>query len=207
MENRPIVQQFSTKVVTGQRVKKQVIKTYTFINGLSLNNDNQDVKVNMFEYTESTTCVNPKDDKKNQGAKEMTFSGISDILLTRDNIVKIVNAARARWKIENENFKALKSKDGYNMEHSYGHGKKNLCTIFGLLAILALLIDQVLEISCPLFKKALKGKANGKRIELWGLFKTGIENCILDSWESLLKYSAGLLDTSGILVPVTNDTS
>jgi len=75
-----------------------------------------------------------------------------------------MKGGRARWRIENETFKTLKHA-GYNFQHNYGHGKKNLSTNFALLMFLAFLIDQVQEFCCPLFKKA-KEVARTKR-ELW----------------------------------------
>ncbi len=104
-----------------------------------------------------------------------------------------MTAARARWKVENETFQTLKTKTAYNLEHSYGHGKKNLCTIFGMLAMPGFLIDQAQEIACSLFRKALAGRAKGRKRTLWELFKSAVEWFVLDSWEMLLKMSAGLM--------------
>lgn len=57
--------------------------------------------------------------------------------------------------MENETFNTLKNL-GYRFEHNFGHGKKNLHTIFALLMMLAFLIDQIQEAACGLFKEALK---------------------------------------------------
>ena len=46
--------------------------------------------------------------------------------------------------IENETFNTLK-KQGYHLEHNYGHGKKNLATNFMLLTFLAFLVDQIAQ--------------------------------------------------------------
>ena len=43
-----------------------------------------------------------------------------------------MRAGRARWKIENETFNTLKNQ-GYCFEHNFGHGKKNLSTVFALM--------------------------------------------------------------------------
>ena len=61
---------------------------------------------------------------------------------------------RSRWRIENENFKTLKEETSYNLEHSYGHGKKYLCTVFAYLTYLSFLIDQTQELVCDKFNKA-----------------------------------------------------
>ena len=54
---------------------------------------------------------------------EMTYrcSWVTDIPLEAHNVEKVVRAARARWKIENEGFNTLKNQ-GYHLEHNFGHG-------------------------------------------------------------------------------------
>ena len=42
---------------------------------------------------------------------------VTDLVPTADNIVQLVRAARARWKIENEGFNTLKNQ-GYHLEHN-----------------------------------------------------------------------------------------
>ena len=58
-------------------------------------------------------------------------------------------AGRARWKIENETFNTLKNQ-GYCFEHNFGHGEKNLSTVFAFLMMLAFLIDQIQQRCCKL---------------------------------------------------------
>ena len=81
------------------------------------------------------------------------FSWVTDITLHQLNVKHIMRGGRARWKIENETFNTLKNQ-GYNFEHNYGHGNKNLCSVFTLLMMLAFLIDQVQELCCALYKAA-----------------------------------------------------
>jgi hypothetical protein len=38
-------------------------------------------------------------------------------------LLRLLKAARARWKIENEYFKALK-RSGYELTHNWGHQKE-----------------------------------------------------------------------------------
>ena len=104
-----------------------------------LNKLNPDIKVNLLEYWEI-----------DEEGKEKNFSWVSDIKLSRDNVYHVMRAGRSRWKIENETFNTLKNL-GYNLEHNYGHGKKHLSTVFATLTMLAFLIDQVQELSCPPF--------------------------------------------------------
>jgi hypothetical protein len=142
---------------------------FRFLCNISLNKSKQDVKVNAVEYR----VTNSKD-------KEMNFSWVSNIQVSENNILKIVQAGRARWKIENETFNTLKNL-GYNFEHNYGHGKKNLSTIFCMLMMLAFLIDQVQEASCSLFQRCRK-KAGTYR-DLWQSMRTLFQFVPLRDWE------------------------
>ena len=202
-----LAEELHTERIVGERVKKKVSHAYRFLNGLSLNDANPDIKVNVLEYEERTEYADPADDKKNTGTRTKKFTWITDIELTGANVEKIMRSGRARWKVENETFQTLKSECAYNLEHSYGHGKENLCTIFGTLAMLAFLIDQAQEIACPLFRKALEGtRAQGTKRELWGLFKSAVEWLVLDSWETLLKLAAGTMEAAAVLGPAPEDT-
>ena len=203
-----LTERLTMENIIGQKVKKKVEHSFNFINGLSLNTKNPEIKVNVLEYTEQTTYVNSKDNKRNLKPKVIRFTWITDMELNKDNVVRIMKAGRSRWKVENETFKTLKSETAYNLEHSYGHGKKNLCTIFGMLAMLSFLIDQSQEIACPLFRKALAGnRAHGVKRTLWELFKSAVEWITLDSWEALLKAIAEIIDLSVIPRPAVDDSS
>ena len=48
--------------------------------------------------------------------------------LDHTTVEAVVQAGRARWKIENENNNTLKTK-GYHLEHHYGHGKQHLSAV------------------------------------------------------------------------------
>ena len=54
---------------------------------------------------------------------------VTDLVPTTDNIVQLVRAARARWKIENEAFNTLKNQ-GYHLKHNFGHGDRHLSEAF-----------------------------------------------------------------------------
>lgn len=58
----------------------------------------------------------------------------------------IVEAGRARWKIENENNNVLKNQ-GYHLEHNFGHGQQHLSNVLVLLMLLAFLTHTVLQLS------------------------------------------------------------
>jgi hypothetical protein len=142
---------------------------FRFLNEASLNKSNQDVKVNAVEYRVTGAK-----------GKEMNFSWVTNIRLSKTNILKIAKAGRARWKIENETFNTLKNL-GYNLEHNYGHGKRYLSTIFCMLTMLAFLIDQVQEASCSLFRRCKK--AVGTYCDLWQSMRTLFQYVPLSDWE------------------------
>lgn len=157
---------------------------FRFLNDVSLNKSNLDLKVNMLEYRVT--------DLK---GKEINFSWVTNIKLSKNNVLKVSEGGRSRWKIENETFNTLKNL-GYNFEHNYGHGKKFLSTIFCILMILAFLIDQVQEICCSLFQKCKKRA--GTYRNLWEEMKTLFKYVKLSSWESFYRILIGekQLDTT-----------
>jgi hypothetical protein len=136
------------------------IGEFSYINNVSLNKSNPDCKVNFLYFREI---------KKN--GKISTWSWITDITIEQGNLKLLMRGGRSRWKVENETFNTLKNQ-GYNFEHNYGHGNKYLSTILAMLMMLAFMIDQIQQHSCPLFNAALK-KA-GAKYSLWekirGLF-------------------------------------
>lgn len=104
--------------------------------------------------------------------------------ITDDNAYEIMQGGRARWKVENETFNTLKNQ-GYQFEHNFGHGKKNLHTVFALLMMLAFLIDQIQEATCGLFQAAL---ASGKtKKALWRRMRSFFEVYLIDSWQDLFE--------------------
>lgn len=102
--------------------------------------------------------------------------------ITDQNLYELMRGGRARWKIENETFNTLKNQ-GYQFEHNFGHGKKNLHTIFALLMMLAFLIDQIQEATCGLFQKALEYKRT--RRFFWESMKSFFNTYFVDSWQDL----------------------
>ena len=89
------------------------------------------MRINFLEYEE----------KKDTG-KTQRFTWVTDIEINNKNVFKIMQGGRARWKIDNETFNTLKNQ-GYEFEHNFGHGKKNLSVVLAKLMMLAFLVDQV----------------------------------------------------------------
>jgi hypothetical protein len=157
---------------------------FSFLNEASLNKSNQDVKVNILEYRQT----DPK-------GKELNFSWVTNITLSKTNVASIAKAGRTRWKIENETFNTLKNL-GYNFEHNYGHGKKYLSTILCLLMMLAFLVDQVQEACCSIFQRCKKFAGTYKN--LWQTMQTLFKYVRLNDWENfyLMIVKEKILNTS-----------
>ena len=154
-------------------VKKDILHTYRFVNGVSLNKSNRDVLVNLLEYWQL-------DDK----GKMIRFSWVTDMEITRENVYDIMRAGRARWRIENETFNTLKNQ-GYNLGHNYGLGKKHLSAVFVQLMMLAFLVDQVQQLCCPLFQAARKSCRCQK--SLWENIRSWFNQFICPSMEAILR--------------------
>jgi len=143
---------------------------FRFLNGVSLNKSNLDLKTNILEYRHT-----------DRNGKEYNCSWVTNIVLTTDNVLKVAEGGRARWKIENETFNTLKNL-GYNFERNYGHGEKYLSTVLCMLMMLAFLIDQVQEICCSLFQRCKKRV--GTYRDLWQNMRTLFQYVKMSDWES-----------------------
>jgi len=154
------------------RNRKKVL-FYRFYNNVPLNDSHPDLLVNFLE------CVEVGKDEKIR-----TFSWVTDLPLTIDNVEEIALAGRTRWRVENEVFNTMKNL-GYNLGHNYGMGKQNLPIIFTTLMMLAFLIDQTLELGCWLFQAA-RTKAVNKR-QLWERIRGHFRDYKVDSMETILR--------------------
>ena len=146
---------------------------FRFTNDIALNDSHPDLRVNFLEYWEF--------DKK---GKQTIFAWVTNLPINADNAYDIARAGRTRWKVENELFNVIKNK-GYNLEHSYGHGKQFLCSTLGGLMLLAFLIDEIQELSCRLFQAA-KGAYHARTV-LWERLRTLFFTFDIQDWESLMR--------------------
>lgn len=136
--------------------KSYRIDTYRFLNGLPLRDGEDALEVNWCELTTTIEIVgvageDSKDKAAAEGkekAKEKVIyknAFVTNFEITKENVKQIAADGRARWKVENENNNVLKTK-GYHLEHNFGHGEKNLSTLFLTFNILAFLVHTVLDI-------------------------------------------------------------
>lgn len=158
---------------------------FRFTEDVPLNGSNQDIRVNVLEYWEA----------HDNGALKY-FCWVTDMVITKDNVYRIMRAGRARWKIENETINTLKNQ-GYHLEHNYGLGEKYLSSVFVSLMMLAFLVDQVQQMCCPLFQ-AVWAKLVTKR-ELWEALRSTFRMFVADSMEML--YRIILMGRHKVVVP------
>ena len=127
-----------------------------------MNHTHPQLRGNFLEYWE------------NQGESHLRFSWITDIELSQANVERIMRGGRARWKIENE---------GYNLEHTYGHGQQHLATVLGSLMMLAFLVDQAQELGCRLWQAA---RAHFRsRTSLWERLGVLFTDFYIPDWKTL----------------------
>ncbi len=144
---------------------------FRYYDNVPLNDANYDYRINVLEYWET---------KKSGKRQYCSWATKLDIL--EKNVYQIMRAGRSRWRIENETFNTLKNQ-GYNFEHNYGHGYKNLCSVMTILMMLAFLIDQVQQLCCKVYQKARKHVGT-----LRGLFekvRNRIDIAVWDSWHAM----------------------
>lgn len=148
----------------------RTIYKYRYVNNVPLNHNN-DIQTNFLEQVEI-----------DRNGRVKRFSWVTDMFITPENIEQIAKGGRSRWKIENETFNTLKNR-GYQFEHNFGHGRKNLTTVFAMLMMLAFMIDQAQELCCDNFKQALVKKIS--RIRLWDSLRSLFSNFLITDWDDM----------------------
>ena len=146
---------------------------YRWINQVPLNGSRDADLVNFFEYW---LQVGQKSTYHN--------SWVTDLTVTKDNVVELVQSGRARWKIENETFNTLKNQ-GYHLEHNFGHGQQFLSNNFFALNMLAFYIHQILEL-CDLGYQYCRSKFSSRK-EYWNNLRIVIKIMLFRDFEHLLR--------------------
>lgn len=159
---------------------KGYIHCYEWMNEVPLNGREDAIKVNFFRYQ-----MRVVDEK---GIEKIVYksSWVTDLPLSEANIKRLVRAGRCRWKSENEIFNVMKN-HGYYMEHSYGHGKKNLCFNFYLLTLLAFFHHQIFELTDAQYQACRK--KFGSKKHFWETIRAYIKIIIFETWDGLLAFA------------------
>lgn len=194
-EERGKLKFFNFEEEIGDKVKKKVVHQFRYANNILFNHSDVNLSVNFFEYWEITQWVDPKGRLKEV---KRHFSWVTNFEINNDNIMKLMRGGRARWKIENETFNTLKNQ-GYEFEHNFGHGHKNLSTMFSYLMFLAFLFDQLQQIGCKLFQKVLTKLKRKSYVwdDLRSAFKGAyMFNYVFQSWTDFLERALGPPETN-----------
>ena len=164
---------------------------FRFINDVPLNETHEQRRVNFIDYRE----ISPK-------GKEKKFTWITDFKVSKLNVYRLMRGGRSRWRIENETFNTLKNQ-GYQFEHNFGHGNKHLSHVFAHLMLLAFTIDQIQQMACKAFQKALK-RNHDKLRYFWEKLRSVFFCFVIKSWDSLY---GGMADIMPDERPIFNDSS
>ena len=108
---------------------------------------------------------------------------VTDLTPTSANIVQLVRAARARWKIENEGFNTLKNQ-GYHLEHNFGHGDQHLSEAFFVLNLLAFFMHQIFELVDGLYQRVRTFFSS--RRGFWDEVRSAFRLFLFTSWDQVL---------------------
>jgi hypothetical protein len=164
-----------TVVIKRWNGKLREIYIYRYANHVPLRDSDDTIWVNWMELTVI-------DD---DGVIHYQNAFITNHTITDKNVENLVLCGRARWKVENENNNTLKT-IGYNLEHNYGHGKKNLSTLLATFIILAFLFHTVLEFTEDRYR--LIRKKLPARKTFFDDIRALTRYICFDTWDHLLNF-------------------
>ncbi len=121
----------------------------------------------------------------------VTYRGafVTSLPVDRVNVAELAECARARWRIENETFNALKQ-HGYHLEHNFGHGTETLANVLVILNLLAFSLHTACELAETLWQAR---ERLGARVRLFEHLRTVTEYRTFSDWTALM----GLLASGG----------
>jgi hypothetical protein len=158
---------------TFTETSKGVTSTYSYMRDVPLNEAKEACRV---------TVVCLLETKKEKTTKWMW---VTDLPVDLTNIKEFTKGGRARWRIENEVFNTLKNQ-GYEFEHNYGHGQKNLHTFLAYLMMLVFFVDQCLQQVNKRFQEAYA--KHGSKKALWGNMLYCLYTFEIPNFESLYQF-------------------
>ena len=136
-DNLPEVKTLEIVEKEGEKVVKKITHKFCFVNGVPINESNEDLKVNFLEHWETEEYT----DKNGVFHKNERFhsSWITDIKITEDNVYKIMRGGRSRWDVENCVFNTLKNQ-GYQLDHY---------AVFSIMSIILVMVVKIFPQTLP----------------------------------------------------------
>jgi len=150
---------------------KQITHVYRWLTEVPMRGTADTVSVNWFSLEVFSSS----------GKRTYHNSFVTDLPVTADSVAELAACGRARWKIENETFNVLTTK-GYNLEHSFGHGKQTLANLLVSLNLLAFAFHTVANL-CVL---AWRTAARGAKYRFFEHLRTITAYIVFPNWHSLL---------------------
>jgi hypothetical protein len=165
--------ELETHCETVRQPGKKSTFIYRWLNDVPLRDGKDALVVNWFS-------VEIQDGK---GRSTYHNSFVTDLQVSVETVVDLAACGRARWKIENETFNALKT-GGYNLEHNFGHGKKTLANLLVTLNLLAFSFHAVSQITVLAWRNAVA--ARGASYRFFEHLRTITAYIVFPDWHALL---------------------
>ena len=131
-------------------------------------------------------------------------SWVTALRVNKGTVYRIMQGARARWRIANETFNTLKN-HGDHFEHNVGHGYEHLSVVCAELMMVAFVVDQVQQLCCPLFQAAW-ARWGSKRL-LWEKMRALFFDYALASLRQLLEALCDGLKKAAPIVATDSSSS
>ncbi len=169
--NCVVLDSFSETIGVGSAKR---IHRHRWIEGVPIRDGKDAIMVNWLEIEIA----------KPNGKVTYRNSFVTDLAVTRQTVAEIAACGRARWKIENETFNALKN-NGYNLEHNFGHGKETLASILVALNLLAFAMHNACDLASAQWQEGRQRV--GAKMRLFEQIRSLTVYLIFPSWSSLLR--------------------
>jgi hypothetical protein len=153
---------------------KRTTTVYRWLTAVPLRATEDAIAINWF----SIEIFNDK------GKRTYHNSFVTDLAVSVDTVAELAACGRARWKIENETFNVLKT-GGYNLEHSFGHGKQTLANVLVTLNLLAFAFHTAAYLAVLAWRAAVI--ARGPKYRFFEHLRTITTYVVFQHWDHLLR--------------------
>jgi len=150
--------------------------TYRFIQDLPLRAGDDGLRVNWVD-------LQITHDETNESLYHNSW--VTDLTVTKGNVVEIAHCGRSRWKGENENNNVLKTK-GYHLKHNFGHGNEYLSMTLLTLNLFAFLLHTATHLTDKTYR--LIREELGRRETFFHDVRALTRYMLFDSWGHLLEF-------------------